>query len=70
MKQLPCMKQNVLEQRLKTIITMTINVTNMFFNANFYPDPHAQIDLQNMRVRVFKFEYIVRTNLVDVNTMH
>jgi len=32
-------KQHVLEKRLKTIITMTNNLTDMIFNDNFYLDP-------------------------------
>ena len=39
MKHLPCIKQYVLGKRLKTILTITNSLTDMIFDANFYPDP-------------------------------
>jgi len=39
MKELPCIKQYVLEKRLKTIITMANNLAGMIFADNFYLDP-------------------------------
>ena len=45
MKQLPCIKQYVLAyKRLKTIIPMTNNLTDMIFDDNFYLDPRAFLD--------------------------
>ena len=41
MKQIPCNKQYVLEKRLKTIITMTNNLTDVIFDDNFYFDPRT-----------------------------
>jgi len=45
MKQLPCITQYVLGQRLETIITMTNNLADMVFDDNFYLDPRAKIEL-------------------------
>ena len=39
MKQLPCIKQYVIGQRLKTTITMTNNLTDMLSDDSFYLDP-------------------------------
>ena len=45
MKQLPSIKQYVLAyKRLKTIIPMTNNLTDMIFDDNFYLDPRAFLD--------------------------
>jgi len=41
MKQLPCIKQYVLGQRLKTILTMTNNLTDTIFDDSFYLGPRA-----------------------------
>ena len=61
MKQLPCIKQYVLGQRLKTIIIMTNNLTDTIFNNDF--------DFKQMQFRVSKLEYVVRTHSFDVNTL-
>ena len=66
MKQLHCIKQYILGQRLKTIITMTNNLTHMLFDDSFFLDPIAQIDLQ---VRVSKFEYVAGSSRFDDNTL-
>jgi len=41
MKQLPCIKQYVLGQLLKSIITMTNNLTYMIYYNRFYLDPYT-----------------------------
>ena len=40
-KQLPCIKQYVQGQCLKTMITMTNNLTDMIFDESFYLGPRA-----------------------------
>ena len=45
MKQLPCIGQYVLGQRLKTIITMTNNLTDMSFDDNSYVDTRANTEV-------------------------
>ena len=57
-QQQPCNKQHELGQGSKTIITMTNTLTDMSIDDIFYLGPRAQIDLQYMRVRVSKFEYV------------
>jgi len=47
MKQLPCIHQYVLGKRLKTIITMTNNLTDMISDDNFYLDQH---DLDTLKL--------------------
>jgi len=46
---------------LKTIITMTNNLTDTIFNNDF--------DFKQMQFRVSKLEYVVRTLSFDVNTL-
>jgi len=41
----------------------------MIFDDNLYLNPRAQKDLLYMRVRISKFEYVVRTHCFDVNTL-
>ena len=48
---------------------MTNNSTDIIFDDNFYLGVWAKIILQYMRVRVSKFEYVVMTHRVDVNTL-
>ena len=40
-EKIPCIKQYVLGQLLKTIITMTNNLTYTILDDNFYFDPPA-----------------------------
>ena len=61
MKQLPCIKKFVLGQCLKTIISMTNNLTDMIFDR--------LIEMQYMQFCVSKIEYVVRTHRYDVNTL-
>jgi len=42
---------------LKTIITMTNNLTDMIFDDSFYLGAWAKIDLQLMRARVSKLVF-------------
>ena len=48
---------------------MTNNLIEMSVDENSFPCPHAWIDLPQMRVRVSKFEYVVRTHHLDFNTL-
>ena len=48
---------------------MANNSTDIIFDDNFYLGVWAEIILQYMRVRVSKFEYVVMTHRVDVNTL-
>jgi len=51
MKQLPCTKQYVLGYGLKTIITMTNNLTDMIFDDNFYLGPHIYLKIRITTLR-------------------
>ena len=58
-------------QGLKTILTRTNNLTDMFFDDDFYLDPCAQIDLQLMRSQPLKcsVQGQLKFDNSDINTV-